>query len=291
MASTRYTTASTCGKYDDHSLRAAWAGAGVAASGTEASGKCTLASVAPTAQRGPASVSARVRAHAPVSWPPRSNALKRTLPMTSSSWPADAHGTQAGRSGGRWGEGGWASDATDAETMATHGAMQVMRLGLCRLGESAHRWDDAARRGCSPGCVVGWCTESLSCVSMCISVVLPALSRPRNRILAFFWYSPARAGRERGAGAWRARVKRRAGEQDRLIANTARGDPAQVPSEHGGQEIAVQCVCAFAERATGRHHGSPTWHHSDPPAPGIGATGDARKRAQRACSPRYDSAA
>lgn len=71
-----------------------------------------VASVTPTAQRGQASVSARVCAHAPVSWPPRSNALKRTLPMTSSSWPADAHGTQEGRSGG-WGAGGWMSGATD----------------------------------------------------------------------------------------------------------------------------------------------------------------------------------
>ena len=34
------------------------------------------------------------------------------------------------------------------------------------------------------GCCVGTCEPMRSCLSMCSSVVLPALSRPRNRILA-----------------------------------------------------------------------------------------------------------
>jgi len=65
---------------------------------------------------------------------------------------------------------------------------------------------------------------------MCISVVLPALSRPRNRILAFFWYRPDAgdgvvggeqvcAGHQRGArGArWRGvRGRQRGGVSGRM---------------------------------------------------------------------------
>lgn len=35
------------------------------------------------------------------------------------------------------------------------------------------------------GYCVGWCCAKRSSLSMCISVVFPALSRPRNKILAF----------------------------------------------------------------------------------------------------------
>lgn len=37
------------------------------------------------------------------------------------------------------------------------------------------------------GYCVGWCCASRSSLSMCIRVVLPALSRPRNRIFAFLF--------------------------------------------------------------------------------------------------------
>lgn len=42
----------------------------------------------------------------------------------------------------------------------------------------------------SLGCKVGTCCPSLSSLSMCSSVVLPALSRPRNTNLPDFLYSP-----------------------------------------------------------------------------------------------------
>lgn len=44
----------------------------------------------------------------------------------------------------------------------------------------------------SLGCKVGTCCPSLSSLSMCSSVVLPALSRPRNTNLPDFLYSPVR---------------------------------------------------------------------------------------------------
>lgn len=42
----------------------------------------------------------------------------------------------------------------------------------------------------SLGCKVGTCCPNLSSLSMCSSVVLPALSRPRNTNLPDFLYSP-----------------------------------------------------------------------------------------------------
>lgn len=44
----------------------------------------------------------------------------------------------------------------------------------------------------SLGCKVGTCCPNLSSLSMCSSVVLPALSRPRNTNLPDFLYSPER---------------------------------------------------------------------------------------------------
>lgn len=52
------------------------------------------------------------------------------------------------------------------------------------------------------GYCVGWCCASRSSFSMCISVVLPALSRPRNRILAFLFAAAV----ERLAGSWGRRT-------------------------------------------------------------------------------------
>jgi len=43
----------------------------------------------------------------------------------------------------------------------------------------------------SLGCCVGLCCDRRSSLSMCSSVVLPALSRPRKRILAFLCAKPA----------------------------------------------------------------------------------------------------
>ena len=45
------------------------------------------------------------------------------------------------------------------------------------------------------GCCVGLCCERRSSLSMCSSVVLPALSRPRKRILAFLLAKPGRRKR------------------------------------------------------------------------------------------------
>lgn len=44
----------------------------------------------------------------------------------------------------------------------------------------------------SLGCKVGTCCPSRSSLSICSSVVLPALSRPRNTNLPDFLYSPKR---------------------------------------------------------------------------------------------------
>jgi len=55
------------------------------------------------------------------------------------------------------------------------------------------------------GCCVGLCCDRRSSFSMCSSVVFPALSRPRNRILAFLLARPAAQGELRAAqGARRA---------------------------------------------------------------------------------------
>ena len=48
--------------------------------------------------------------------------------------------------------------------------------------------------------MVGWWTCTRFSLSMCSSVVLPALSSPRNRILALLWYRPARKGLDRAGG-------------------------------------------------------------------------------------------
>lgn len=48
-----------------------------------------------------------------------------------------------------------------------------------------------SERASDVGYCVGWCCASRSSLSMCIRVVLPALSRPRNRILAFLFAAQA----------------------------------------------------------------------------------------------------
>ena len=50
-------------------------------------------------------------------------------------------------------------------------------------------------RASDVGYCVGWCCASRSSFSMCMSVVLPALSRPRNRILAFLLAAQQAKGR------------------------------------------------------------------------------------------------
>lgn len=69
------------------------------------------------------------------------------------------------------------------------GLPHATQLHVCER-EREERGERRERERDSLGCKVGTCCPSLSSLSMCSSVVFPALSRPRNTNLPDFLYRP-----------------------------------------------------------------------------------------------------
>lgn len=97
----------------------------------------------------------------PCAWPPRSKVVKVMPAIVSSSEASSRHFKKV-----------------NVEITHKVQFLSVYNVLMCLSGTN------------SLGCKVGTCCPNLSSLSMCSSVVLPALSRPRNTNLPDFLYSP-----------------------------------------------------------------------------------------------------